>query len=252
MDFGLDGRTVLVTGATGAIGSAVAEAFSAHGARVAIGYAQDKDGAQALADRLGGPAGGALAVRCRIGEPDAEESAFRTVQEAWGGVDVLVDAAMAAGGLRPPGARFEDLPPREWEPFVSGNLAHTLRMVQLVLPGMRSAGWGRLVLVSSVVARIGKPGREFYGTVKSGLDGLLSSLVWDLQGSGVLANTVSPGLTLTPAVAAMPAERRRAEEAITPTGRLTTPQDVAAAALFLGSAANGNITGQDLAVTGGR
>ncbi|GHF65926.1 SDR family NAD(P)-dependent oxidoreductase [Streptomyces thermodiastaticus] len=253
MDFGLDRRGVLITGATGGIGSAVARAYAAQGARVALGYAQDTAAAEALAEELGAKNDDAMAVRCRIGEDGSAEAAVAAVEEKWGRVDVLVAGAMAPGGLRPPGIRFEELAPDHWTGFVTGNTLHTLRTVQLVLPGMRRAGWGRIVLLSSVVARLGKPGREFYGTVKSGLYGLVSSLVWDLAGSGVLVNLVSPGLTLTPKNAAMvPPARRAEEEAATPTGRLSTPEDVAAAVLFLGSGANGNITGQDLAVAGGR
>lgn len=252
MDFGLDGRTVLITGATGGIGSAVARAYAAQGARLALGYAHRADEAERLAAELGGD-GTAFAVRLRIDEPGSAEAAVAAVEARWGGVDVLVASAMMPGGLRPPAARFEDLAPEEWGRFVGDNTAHTLRTVQLVLPAMRRSGWGRIVLLSSVVARIGKPGREFYGAVKGSLNGLVRSLVWDLRDGGVLVNTVSPGLTLTPAVAsALPPARRTSEEEATPTGRLSTPQDVAAAVLFLGSAANGNISGEDLTVAGGR
>ncbi|MFE7314490.1 SDR family NAD(P)-dependent oxidoreductase [Streptomyces sp. NPDC057555] len=252
MNLGLDRRTVLLTGATGGIGTAVARAYAGQGARLALGYAHRADEARQLAAELGGD-DRAFAVRLRIDEPDSTEAAVAAATARWGGVDVLVAGAMMPGGLRPPTARFEELPPEEWARFVADNTAHTLRTVQLVLPAMRRSGWGRVVLLSSVVARIGKPGREFYGAVKGGLHGLVRSLVWDLRDTGILVNTVSPGLTLTPAVAAaLPPGRRAGEEEATPTGRLSTPDDIAAAVLFLGSAANGNITGEDLAVAGGR
>lgn len=253
MDSGLAGRTVLVTGATRGIGNASARAFAAEGARVAIGYGNDAAAAEALAGELGAADDRALAVRYRIGEPGSPERAVAEVGERWGPVDVLVANAMMPGALRPGGARFEDHDPALWASFVEENTVGTLRTVQLVLPAMRDRGWGRIVLVSSVVSRLGKPGREFYGTVKSGLHGFVRSLVWDLQGTGVLVNVVSPGLTLTADVrAALPAARRESEEAATPSGVLSSPEDVAAAVLFLGSAANGNVTGEELAVSGGR
>ncbi|WP_371480189.1 SDR family NAD(P)-dependent oxidoreductase [Kitasatospora sp. NBC_00315] len=270
MDFELQDRTVLITGATGGIGAAVARAYAAEGARVAIGYASDAEAAGKLAAELGAAHDRAFAVRCRIGadaaagEPagaaaadgsadGSAESAVAAVTERWGGVDALVVCAMEPGGLRPPTAPFESLDPEHWAGFVSANLSHNLRLAQLTLPHMRRSGWGRIVLVSSVVARLGKPGREFYGTVKSGLHGFTRSLMWDLRDTGVLVNLVSPGLTLTPRMAAdLPAARRDEEQRATPTGRLSTPEDVATAVLYLGSAANRNITGEELTVAGGR
>jgi 3-oxoacyl-[acyl-carrier protein] reductase len=251
--YGLDGARVLVTGATGGIGSAIARAYSDAGARVALGYASDVGAADALADELGAGQDRAIATRYRIGEPATAERAVESVVNRWAGVDVLILNAMMPGARRAPGVRFEDVPGSEWAAFVSENSVQAARTIQLALPGMRAAGWGRIVLISSVVATLGKPQREWYGMVKAGFHGLVRSLMWDLQGSGVLVNTVSPGLTLTPAVeqALAPAALQR-EAALTPTGHLSRSADVAAAVLFLGSGANTNITGEDLAVSGGR
>jgi NAD(P)-dependent dehydrogenase (short-subunit alcohol dehydrogenase family) len=251
--YGLAEKRVLVTGATGGIGTAIARAYAGAGARVALGYASGSEAARSLADELGAGQDRAMTTKYRIGEPATSEQAVESVLTRWGGVDVLILNAMMPGGRRAPGAPFEDLPSQELAAFVSQNSVQTARTIQLALPGMRAAGWGRMVLISSVVATLGKSQRECYGMVKAGFYGLARSLMWDLQGTGILVNTVSPGLTLTTAVEqAMPAAALQREAALTPTGQLSRPADVAAAVLFLGSGANTNITGEDLAVSGGR
>ncbi|ANP56007.1 3-oxoacyl-[acyl-carrier protein] reductase [Streptomyces griseochromogenes] len=250
MDLGLSGRTVLVTGATGDLGTVVARAFAAVGARVVTGYNTNREAAERLAEELGN---GSFAIRYSLDDPDSVAAAVTEIERSHGGLDVLVPLAARLSGRRPDADSFATAPPEEWVPFVEDNLLRTLRTVQLVLPAMRERGWGRIVLVSSHLARNGRAGMEFYGAAKAALHGFTRSLMWDAGASGVLVNVVCPGVTLTERVRArMPEQAREAERAATPSRTLTRPEDVANLIVFLASAANGNITGESVTVAGGR
>jgi 3-oxoacyl-[acyl-carrier protein] reductase len=249
MELGLKDRTVLVTGASGGIGRAVARAFAAEGARVAVTYRSNEAAARALAEELGE----GFAVRYDLSDPASVEAAADAVDERWGGLDVLVANAVRWGERRPPSVGFEEVAAEQWEPVVVDNLRPTIRTVQRAVGSMRPRGWGRIVLISSHVAHDGRPGQEFYGAAKSALLGLARSLAWNVGPDGILVNVVSPGLTTTERVQTLlPAPIRDDETSRTPTRRLSTPEDVAAAVLFLASAANGNISGEMVTVAGGR
>ncbi|SBT42749.1 SDR family NAD(P)-dependent oxidoreductase [Micromonospora auratinigra] len=253
MQLGLADRNVLVTGATGGIGQVVARVFAAEGARVAVTYRNDAEAAEKLAAELGAADDRALAVRYALDEPASVEAAVATVTERWGGVDVLVANAIRWGVRRSPDTRFEQVDPDVWQPVISDNLAPTIRTVQLVVPGMRERGWGRVVLVSSHIAVDGGKGQEFYGATKAGLHGFARSLAWDAGPDGVLVNVVAPGLTLTRrALTGLPEAVRERETKLTPTGRLSAPEDVANTIVYLCSDANGNVTGETVSVAGGR
>ncbi|PZM97531.1 MAG: short-chain dehydrogenase [Actinobacteria bacterium] len=249
MDMGLAGRRVLVTGASRGIGLATARAFAKEGARVAITYGSDEARARAVVADLPD----ARCLRCRMEDPEDPRRVVAELTECWGGVDVLVANALRRGRRRNPTEHMEDVAAQEWGPLVYDNLAGTIRMVQHVLPGMRRNGWGRIVLVSSHIAWDGSRGQEFYGATKAALYGLARSLAWDVGRDGILVNVVSPGLTATDGVlTALPEAVRRREAELTPTGRLSRPEEIAATIVFLGSAANGHISGENVTVAGGR
>ncbi len=253
MDLGLTDKRVLVTGGTRGIGRATALAFAAEGARVALTYHSSAEEATALAKELGGH-GRALAVPYDLVDLASVEAAVRTVEAEWGGVDVLVANAVR-WGTRPLDQlpAFQDMPLEEWLPVLRGNLEGHIRTVQLVVGGMRERGWGRIALISSNLARDGMPGSEFYGAAKAGLLGFARGLAWDASPDGVLVNVVAPGLTLTEHVqTALPRAILDRETGFTPSRRLSTPDDLARAIVFLCSAANGNITGEYVSVAGGR
>lgn len=132
----------------------------------------------------------------------------------------------------------------EWQATISANLIGAAAQVRAVLPSMRSGGWGRIVLISSSVAEEGVPGPGPYGTAKSGLYGMARALAWEAGRDGILVNVVAPGFTLTDSRPPIPKAITDRLAAGTPSRRLSDADDVAKLVLFLGSGANGNLTGE--------
>jgi 3-oxoacyl-[acyl-carrier protein] reductase len=249
MNLGLDGKVALVTGATAGIGEAVARALSAEGARLALGYHSNAERAGKLADELGD----AMPVAYQVEDQACAAAAVDAVSQRWGAPDVLVVNAIRRGRRRPPELGFEDVSPDEWQPLIADNLGSAVRLAQLSVAGMRERGWGRIVLISSHVVADGQRGQEFYAATKAAMHGLARSLAWTVGKEQVLVNVVSPGLTRTEGVVAnLPADLLRREESLTPTGRLSAPEDIASVVTFLCSAVNTQITGQAITVAGGR
>ncbi|MFC6883235.1 MULTISPECIES: SDR family NAD(P)-dependent oxidoreductase [Actinomadura] len=250
MDLGLAGRRVLVTGATRGIGRATARAFAAEGAKVAVTYHTSDTAAKRVVEELGGDAR-ACALRYDLADPDSIRRTVRSVEDRWGGVDVVVANAQTWTWVNP-----EDAPPFQnqdmdhWLGLFRENVEGHLWTVREALGGMRERGWGRIVLLSSVTAAYGNPNSEFYSAAKAALHGFARSLMWTRD--GVLANVVAPGGTLTESLEAVDPEllAKAAEE--TPSGRLSTADDVARLVVFLGSAANGNVNGEVVHTAGGR
>jgi len=253
MELDLADRVVLVTGGSRGIGRVTALMFASEGARVALTYRSASEHAQKVVAEILDMGGAALAIRLDLSEPDSIRAAIDTVRQRWGGIDIFVANAVRFPDT-PPGAgpAFEDVPAEEWQGILRGSLEGTVACIQAVLPAMRGRGNGRIVLISSDIARrIAVPGTGIYGAAKAALNGLMNGLIAELRGD-ILVNIVTPGLTMTERnLDEIPQSLRDAVTAHTPTRRLSQPEDVARAIVFLGSPANVNITGDNLSVTGG-
>lgn len=250
MDLGLKDKRVLITGATRGIGLATARAFAQEAARVAITYHSSEEAAGRIVEELGGP-GRALAVQADLGDSRSIRAAVGQVEAAWGGVDVLVANAQTWVWVNPEDStEFQDSDMDYWLDRFRENVEGHLWTIRQVMGGMRRQGWGRVVLLSSVTATHGNPNSEFYTAAKGALNGLVRGLMWTRD--GVLANVVAPGGTLTESLEAVDPALLEKAAADTPSGRLSTADDVARLVVFLGSEANGNVNGEIVHTAGGR
>lgn len=247
MDLGLNGRTVIVTGATGGIGRHIARGFAAEGARVVLTYHSGKEAAERLAGELD-----AVAVRYALDEPDSAADLVREVRERTGRIDVLVNNAVQWGGEALSEGPFESLAEEGWLAVVRPNIEGAIRLTRAVAPAMRERRFGRLVHISSSIATDGMAGGEYYGAAKAALHGFSRSVAFNLGRDGdILSNVVMPGLTRTDTNGHIVDAAGEAYAAFSPLGRLLDAAEVAGTVVYLGSAANTGVNGQVVAVTGG-
>jgi 3-oxoacyl-[acyl-carrier protein] reductase len=240
----LDGRTALVTGASGAIGRACAVALAGQGARIVVAYGSDSHGAQETADLVKAAGAEPVVAQADLGDPDAAKGLVAAAGD--GGVDILVNnAGLTRDGLV---LRMRD---DDFTGVLEVNLVAAFRCTREAMRGMLRRRWGRVISISSVVGLVGNPGQANYAASKAGLIGLTMSVAREVAGRGITVNAVAPGYIPSRLTDVMSEEARQATLSQIPMGRLGTPEEVAAAVRFLAGEQAGYITGQVLAVDGG-
>ncbi|MDN5795320.1 MAG: SDR family oxidoreductase [Intrasporangium sp.] len=244
-------RTALVTGAGRGIGRAIAQRLSGQGLRVAL-TARTGEQLEQTAAACPGPT---LVVPADLTDPSGVETVFGAVEQEWGAIEVLV--ANAGAGVSAPLAKTTD---EQWRQMLDLNLTAPFRCLRRAVPSMVEHGYGRIVVVASVAAKVGEPYISAYTAAKHGVLGLVRSAAAELARSGVTVNALCPGYVDTPMTDGTVAgisdlTGRSAEEARAvlerkqPIGRLVGPDEVADAAWLC--VTTGAITGQGINIDGG-
>ena len=240
--FDLTGKTALVTGASGPIGGAIARALHAQGAVLAISGTR-QDALDQLAAELGGRV---HVVACDLAIAAEVEALVPRAEQVLGQLDVLVaNAGVARDNL------LVQLRDEDWDQVLAVNLSATFRLSRAAVRGMMRRRFGRIVAITSVVGSTGNPGQANYVAAKAGIAGMIKSIAQEYARRGITANCVAPGFIVTPMTEKLNDKQREAILAKIPASRPGTPEEVAAAVVFLASNEAGYVTGQTLHVNGG-
>jgi len=258
MDLKLTGKRALVTGSSSGIGEGIARMLAAEGCAVVV-HGRNAERARKVADEIG-------AAAVALGDLSTDEGAD-AVAAAAGAVDILVNNAGGAAGTS--AMSWTEVPSALWVETFQQNALAAARMINRLLPAMQARGWGRVINVASAAGTQPIAFGPDYGAAKAAMINMTQSLARSLGACGVTANTVSPGMVLTPAVAKWftglsasmgwgdisleEAERRVTEQIVPiPVGRAGRVEDIAHAVCMIASPNAGYITGANVRVDGGQ
>lgn len=241
----LAGRDAIVTGGSSGIGAQIARTLAACGARVAA-VGRNRERLQAVVDGIAGAGGTAVAVAADLADPAAAERVVDEAVRGLGRVDTLINCA----GVYEP-ADFDATSSEMLDRALHLNIRSPFLLTQAALPHLRDGG--RVVFISSIVAKVGCFETSAYSASKAGLEGLARALAWELGWQGVRVNTITPGDVVTPMSAPYNTdpEEVAARVAMHPSGRQGTPDDVAAMTAFLVSDLARQVYGETIVIDGG-
>ena len=245
--FDLTGKVALVTGGSRGLGRAIALAFAAQGADVAVNYRGNADAADETVGRVHAAGRQAEAIQ---GDTSAGREACEAIVEAataaFGRIDILVNNA---------GITRDNLLMRmdadEWDAVLSTNLSGPFWMTRAIARPMMKARYGRIINMSSAAGRMGNAGQANYASAKAGLIGLTKTTARELASRNITCNAIAPGLIETDLTADLGERAAEAIKTLTPMGHIGSAEDVAAAAVYLASDEARYVTGQVIGVDGG-
>ncbi len=240
--FDLSSKAALITGASGGIGGAIARALYAQGATVVLSGTRT----EALEQLRGMLGERAHVVAARMDDPADIERLAKDAEAVAGKIDILVNnAGITRDNIS---MRMKD---EEWEKVLQVNLTGTFKLTRAAMRGMMKRRAGRVINITSVVGVTGNPGQANYAAAKAGLIGMSKSLAQELASRGITVNCVAPGFIATPMTDVLTDEQKKTILGRVPAGRLGTPEEIAAAVVFLASDEAAYVTGQTLHINGG-
>ena len=243
---GFSNRVALVTGSSGGIGAAIALELAAGGAKVAVHYRGNADGANAVMQQIAA-AGGACAIyQADVSDTAQAAALVKQVQTDLGGLDILVNNA---GTTRD--TLLMTMKEDDWDTVINTNLRSVYAVTKAAVRGMVRQKWGRIINITSVVGLSGQAGQANYAASKAGIIGFTKSLAREVASRAITVNAVAPGFIPTALTDVLTEEQKGAILTNTPVGRMGTPEEVAWAVAFLADERSSFITGHVLSVDGG-
>ncbi|MBI1494080.1 MULTISPECIES: 3-oxoacyl-[acyl-carrier-protein] reductase [Rhodobacterales] len=240
--FDLTGKCALITGASGGIGGSIAKAL--HGAGATVGLSGTRvEPLEALAAELGERA---HVLPCNLSDAEAVDALPKAAAAAMGSVDILVNnAGITRDQL------FMRMSDDEWQSVLDVNLTSTMRLCRGVMRPMMKSRWGRIINISSIVGATGNPGQVNYAASKAGMVGMTKSIAYEVASRGITANAVAPGFIATAMTDKLTDEQKDKINVQIPAARMGSPEEIAAAVLYLASPEAAYVTGSTLHVNGG-